>query len=382
MPTPAELAGSFASPITVAPAGCVTTAGGISTIKPSCYSKNADAYLTAIMAPNPPNSSTGQLITNYSQLNNFRQDIIRLDQNIGDRVRVFGRYMEDVVPQNEPFSLWGGGNYPGVENTSVNAPGRNLVVNASMTISPKVVNEVEYVDAWGAINSTLSGIANSPAFLSKLTNNTKYTDPNGRAPNVGFTGGTQAVPALTGLGNGSAPYFERNIDKNIFDNLSIQHGNHTIRTGFTAMWMQKTENASSGFATFTFSPTNGNPAFANFLLGQADSYTQPSKDTIPHLNYVNFEVYVQDDWKVTPRLTINAGVRWSYFPSPTDSNNTLNNFDPLLFNAANAAVIDPLTGNMTGVTASGTAIAQQLTPMGLSFRPVPLARRLKPSPRR
>jgi hypothetical protein len=367
VPTPAELAGSFASAIPVAPAGCVTSAGGISTIKPSCYSKNATAYLNAFMVNNPPNSSTGQLITNYSQLNNFRQDIIRLDQNIGDKVRVFGRYMEDVVPQNEPFSLWGGGNYPGVETTSVNAPGRNLVVNASIAISPKVVNEIEYVDAWGAINSTLSGIANSPSFLSQLTNNTKYTDPNGRAPNVAFLGGTQAVPALTGLGNGSAPYFERNIDKNIFDNLSIQYGNHTIRTGFTAMWMQKTENASSGFATFDFSPTNGNPAFANFLLGQADSYTQPSKDTIPHLNYVNFEAYVQDDWKVTPRLTINAGVRWSYFPSPTDSNNTLNSFDPLLFSAAKAAVINPLTGNMTGLTASGATIDAAHYANGLIF---------------
>jgi hypothetical protein len=230
-----------------------------------------------------------------------------------------------------------------------------------------VVNEIEYVDSWGAINSTLSGIANSPAFLSQLTNNTKYTDPNGRAPNVAFTGGTQAVPALTGLGNGSAPYFERNIDKNIFDNVSIQRGNHNIRAGFTAMWMQKTENASSGFATFTFSPTNGNPAFANFLLGQADSYTQPSKDTIPHLNYVNFEVYVQDDWKITPRLTLNAGVRWSYFPSPTDSNNTLVNFNPNLFKAANAAVIDPISGNMTGVTVSGTPTNAATYTNGLIF---------------
>src|SRR5580658_10268807 len=86
VPTAAELAGSFASPIPVAPAGCVTTAGGVSTISKSCYSKNASAYLNAFMLNNPPNSSTGQLITNYSQLNNFRQDIIRLDQNIGDRV--------------------------------------------------------------------------------------------------------------------------------------------------------------------------------------------------------------------------------------------------------------------------------------------------------
>jgi Carboxypeptidase regulatory-like domain/TonB-dependent Receptor Plug Domain len=364
VPTAAELTGAFTSPIPVAPAGCVTTSGGVSTISPACFSQNAQAYLNAFMLPNPANNSTGdQLITNYSQLNNFRQDIIRLDQNVGDKVRIFGRYMEDVVPQNEPFSLWGGGNYPGVETTSLNAPGRNLVFNATMTLSPKVVNEIEYVDAWGAINSSLKGIANSPAFLSQLTNNTAYQDPNGRAPNVSISG-------LTGLGNGSAPYFERNVDKNIFDNLSIQHGNHTIRTGFTSMWMSKTENASAGAASFNFlddTATGGNPAFANFLLGQATSYTQPSKDTIPFLKYVNFEFYVQDDWKVTRRLTINAGIRYSYFPSPTDSKNTLVNFDPLLYSAANAAVIDPVSGAMTGLTASGDPINAAIYGNGLIF---------------
>ena len=368
VPSVAELGGSFVGPISIVPhAGCVTTAGGISTISPSCYSQNAKAYLSAFMAPNPPNLDGNQLVTNYAQLNNFRQDIIRLDQNIGDKIRVFGRYMEDVVPQNEPFSLWGGGNYPGVETTSINAPGRNLVVNATATLSPKIVNEVEYVDSWGAINSTLSGIANSPTFLGQLTNNTAYQDPNGRAPNVVFTGGTQANPSLTGLGNGSAPYFERNIDKSIFDNLSIQHGNHTFRVGVTAMWMQKTENASAGFATFAFSPANGNPAFANFLLGQADSYTQPSKDTIPHLRYTNFEFYGQDDWKVTRRLTLNLGVRYSYFPSPTDSNNTLNNFNPALFTATGAAVIDPVSGNMKGFTANGNPTSAATYANGLIF---------------
>jgi carboxypeptidase family protein len=361
VPTTAELGGAFAAPIPVAPAGCVTSAGGTSTIKASCYSKNAAAYLNAFIAPNPANNATGdQLITNYSQLNNFRQDIIRLDQNVGDKVRVFGRYMEDVVPQNEPFSLWGGGNYPGVETTSLNAPGRNLVFNATMTLSPKVVNEVEYVDAWGAINSTLKGIANSPAFLSQLTNNTAYKDPNGRAPNVSIAG-------LTGLGNGSAPYFERNVDKNIFDNLSMQHGNHTIRTGFSSMWMTKTENASAGAASFSFTGGNGNPAFANFLLGQADNYSQPSKDTIPFLHYVNFEFYVQDDWKVTRKLTVNAGIRYSYFPSPSDSKNTLVNFDPLLYSAGNAAVIDPALGSMTGLTAAGNPTNAAIYGNGLIF---------------
>ena len=346
VPTAAELSGVFAGPIPVAPGGCVTTSGGTSTISPACFSKNAQAYLSAFMTANPANAN-GQLVTNYSQLNNFRQDIIRLDQNVGDKVRLYARYLEDSVPQNFPFGLWGAANYPGVETTSLNAPGRNLVINATATLSPRIVNEVEFVDSWGAINSVLTNaIASSPAFTSKLTGMTTYQDPYGRAPNVSFGSGA------AGLTNTSAPYFERNKDKNIFDNLSIQHGNHTIRTGLTAMWMTKTENGDAGAATFNFSNANGNAEFANFLLGQADGYNQASKDTVPYLHYVNFEAYVQDDWKITRRLTLNLGVRYSYFPSPSDSNNTLVNFDPNVFNPSKAPAIDPATGKMVAGNAA------------------------------
>src|ERR1700734_1738510 len=233
VPTAAQLGGTFTTPINDAPAGCVTASGGTYTINPSCYSQNAAAYLNAFMLPNPPNVGTNLLDESYSELNNFRQDIIRLDQNVGDRVRVFGRYMEDSVPENFPFGLWGTANYPGADAISLNAPGRNLVVNATASISPKVVNEVEFADSWGAINAGLSGFANSPSFTSQLTGNTAYQDPYGRAPNVSITG-------YTGLTNGNGPYFERNIDKNIFDNFSIQHGNHTPGAGVTAACMTKT----------------------------------------------------------------------------------------------------------------------------------------------
>jgi hypothetical protein len=269
--TTAQIQTGQTSPIPVAPAGCVTTAGtGASetwTLNPSCYSQNAAAYLSTIIAPFPPNAGSNQLVESYSQLNNFRQDIVRLDQNVGDKVRVFARFMQDSVPENFPFGLWGTPNYPGADIISLNAPGRNIVGNATMSISPKVVNEVEFADSWGAINAALSGAENSPSFTSQLTGKTAFPDPYGRAPNA-------VIAGYTGLENGNGPYFERNIDKNIFDNLSIQHGNHTFRLGATAMWMTKTENATAGFATFNFSSAvNGDDAFANFLLGQADSYT-------------------------------------------------------------------------------------------------------------
>ena len=127
--------------------------------------------------------------------------------------------------------------------------------------------------------------------------------------------------------------------------------------------MQKTENGDGGAANFGFSSANnGNDPFANFLLGQADSYSQANHDTVPHLRYVNFETYVQDDWKVTPRLTLNLGVRYSYFPSPTDSNNTLVNFSPLLYSASvgQALLIDPNSGNMTAPNADAATYANGL----------------------
>ena len=46
-----------------------------------------------------------------------------------------------------------------------------------------------------------------------------------------------------------------------------------------------------------------------------------------------------------PRLTLYAGVRWSYFGSPTESNGLLNNFDPASYNAANAPQVNPPNGN-------------------------------------
>ena len=85
------------------------------------------------------------------------------------------------------------------------------------------------------------------------------------------------------------------------------------------------------------------------------TYTQGSRDIIPDLHYINSEAYVQDDWKLNKKLTINLGVRWSAFPSPSDVRNTLNNFDPQIYSASKAPVIDPTSGNFDRPGNDGTA---------------------------
>ncbi|RRA49582.1 carboxypeptidase regulatory-like domain-containing protein [Acidipila sp. EB88] len=329
-PTTAQLNGIVSGQVTGAPAGCVSydPAANQSTISPTCYSNNSKVYLANVFDAFPANSG-GNYVFTYSSLNNFRQDIVRLDQAVNEKIHLFARAIQDETPENFPTGLFAGANYPGLDSTAVNAPGENVVGNLTYTISPSLVNEAEFAYSQGTITATLSGVANSPTVLNQLTNNTPYKDPYGRIPSVTFTGGT-----ITGLAQGDAPYFERNLDRTFFDNLSLTKAQHTLRFGYTFSQMLKTENASEGDASFNFN------SWQDFLLGNVSVYQQASRDIIPDLHYFNMEAYAQDDWKVSRRLTLNLGMRWSYFPSPTDVNNTLNNFDPTLYNGSLAPAID------------------------------------------
>jgi hypothetical protein len=369
-PTAAQLTGSFyAANEPSAPAGCiigwtpnpnVQVGGGTGTINPSCNSANANVYLSQIFSKNQANSTSvnpqtgftgGSQTTSFSTLNNFRQDLVRVDHYFNDKLHFFARGMQDDAPSNLPTGLWGGANYPGVVNVAINAPGKNVVGNLTWTISPRMVNEVEFAYSQGTISGALSGPANSPSLLSSLTNKLANPDPYGRIPTV-----TILDNSVTGVSQGSAPYFERNLDRNIFDNFSVTLGNHTLRAGITAQQMLKTEDASEGNPNFTFN------TWGDFLLGNATVYSQASRDIIPDLRFWNTEAYVQDDWKVNHGLSVNLGLRWTRFPSPSDAKNTLNNFDPLVYESALAPALDN-----TGSFVPGQAFTPATYANGLIF---------------
>ena len=339
-PTTDEVNGTFPGDITAQyPSAVYNPATGTSTIPATAFSKNAQVYLTNLFAPNA--NASGVLTFNQPSVNDYRDDIVRIDHYFNEKLHFFARGMNDSFPQTDPSGLWNGPQYPGAAKVAYDSPGRNVVGNLTWTISPKIVNELEFAYAQGTINAnfTSGDFANNPAFVSALQpNTTKYIDPYGRMPNLNITN-------ITGFGTGSSPYGERNLDRTYFDNLSLAYGKHTIRVGFQIQQMIKTENGTGGDASFSFGTgLTGDVPFADFLLGNVQSYTQASRDTIPNLNFLNSEAYVNDDWKFTPRLTFNLGVRWSSFPSPMDKNNTLTNFDPLFYNSAVAPAIDPVSG--------------------------------------
>jgi len=344
-----NVAGTPAAPATNPyAASCVTgwtvdaaTGNGQGTIIPSCYSANSKVYLTNVFDKYQANQGSNYFF-GYSATNDLRDDIVRVDHYFNDKVHFYARGMNDDMPVAEPMGLWAGNNYPGLVNTTVDSPGKNIVGNLTWTISPKLVNEFEFVWAQGTYGSAIAGgqFATSSTVNGALTPGTAvYTDPYGRVPNVTITG-------FTGYSSGSAPWKERNLDRTYFDNISYSAGKHNLRAGFQFQQMIKTENATEGNPNYTFN------SWGDFLLGNVASFTQNSRDVIPDLHYVNSEAYINDDWKVSNKLTINLGVRYSFLPSVTDVKSTLLGFDPLLYNASDAPKIDPASGNIVAGTAT------------------------------
>jgi hypothetical protein len=351
--TQAMLSGEVSGNFTNAPEGCANydAATDTTTISPSCYSKNSQVYLTNVFSKFQANNGSDYFFA-YSAKNDIRDDIVRVDHYFNEKVHFYARGMNDDMPVNKPEGLWAGSNYPGLASTMLNSPGKNVVGNLTWAISPKIVNEVEFVWAQGTYNSTLSSgqFATSSNVISALTPNTEvYKDPYGRVPAISISG-------VTGFSAGSAPWKERNLDRTYFDNLSIMLGKHTLRTGFQFQQMLKSENGVGGNPSYNFN------SWGDFLLGNVAGFSQSSRDVIPNLHYVNSEAYVNDDWKLNKKLTINIGLRWSFFPSVTDLNNTMFAFDPLLYSGSNAPAISA-SGTMT----SGGAVNAGNYANGLIF---------------
>jgi hypothetical protein len=370
--TPAMVAGQFAgqyTPPSWAPASeaaCVSynAATNTSTISPTCFSKNAKVYLTDVLVPNEANNGPNYFYATASP-NNKRDDIVRIDHYFNEKVHFYARGMQDDIPSIAPGGQsWGSGlNYPGVANTTINTPGKNVVGNLTWTISPKAVNEFEFAFGQGTITAayTSGQTADSSALNAALTPGTSYfPDAHGRVPAV-YIYGQGAFPSVNVINADYAPYHERNMNRTYFDNLSYSLGKNTLRAGFQIEQMLKTENASSGGPP-TWGAPGPIPVYAfntmpDFLLGNVSQFWQTKLDVTPDLHFINAEAYVQDDFKFSSKLTLNLGLRWSFLPSTTDVNNTMDNFDPQYFSAANAPTI---TQGISGGNFASTTVTSPL----------------------
>lgn len=344
VPTAEERQGIFANPVCIEisadGATCVQTGTRITNINPVARSYIQDIYSKI---PNP--TSGNNLFVPLRGVFNARQEIVRIDHTFTQKFSVNGRFLHDSIPTIEPGGLFTNNFTPGVATTKTNSPGRSLVIRGTSSLSSTMFNETGWAWSRGGIFSNPVGLmarANSPNVNPPLV----FPGNPERVPTIVFTGG---LASLSSFG----PYDNFSYNHTIFNNATKVVGRHTVKFGGQFHIYRKHENQlgdNSGAFNFANTPRPAanvtlQQSWANFLLGRAASFSQVSQDLTADLRAKSFELYIQDDFRVKPNLTLNFGLRYSNFRQATDANGLLTNFDPSRFDLAKAFQIDPVTGN-------------------------------------
>lgn len=325
----------------------------------------AQQYINTIWnnVPNPTSPATLQLDFPALNIAKFRQEIIRLDHTVNDRLSIFYRYEHDKIPTTDADGTIGGrSNLPFVNRTESDSPGRTHSAQVTFAFRPNMIVEGRFTYGYGAIFINTIGLLAKD--VSQIAVNLPYPSVRDVVPTVSVGG----FNSLSGFSN----YIDPSSKGNGAGTLTWIKGNHTMKYGFMYSRNTKTENALGGTNQGSFSAFNNtvtsltSPAcvratgvastaintlyqnWACFMLGKNVTFTQANLDLTVDFRQKSIEGFAQDEWKFRENITLTYGVRYSYFGPPSDNNGLLTNFVPSLWNPANAPQVTGAGSRRTG----------------------------------
>jgi carboxypeptidase family protein/TonB-dependent receptor-like protein len=312
-----------------------------------------------------PNNGVNFYTAAPSLPTSFRDDMFKIDYNITDNIRAFFRYTQDAFDADYVPTLWSAANF-GTVKSKWSSPAKSSVFHLTQAIRPDLLNEF---------------IASFSADVNKVNNFTGFDSPAGSIDKpAGFSmksifPANQSQPKLPGISlSGGVPvdfaestgfeFFFWDPQPAIKDNLIWTHGRHTTKTGFFLLYNHINTTTNIGYNTqgfLSFGPGNGSSissgnALADMYLGLIANYQEYGRvvngqllgdAALGHWRQWDFEPYVQDDWRVTPHLTLNLGLRYSWLTAFHDTVTPTNDslFVPSMYNPAKQAQLDS-NGNL------------------------------------
>ena len=248
---------------------------------------------------------------------------VRLDHRLTDRASLSARYSFGDRELFEPFTGPSFSQVPGFGDL-VPRRGQNAMINESHVFSPRVINEARFAFNRVAIAVTPEGggaSLNRQVGLPELSSNP-------RDFGLSFITVTGYSPLGDEFNN---PQASATNTFQLLDNLSYARGAHLAKFGFDFRAAQQNafrDVQSRGFLTFSSQfPLTGN-ALADLLLGFPALTGGARVDNAQHLRTRSYNFYANDSWRVTPRLTVNAGLRYELNTPPVDAQDRANLYDP------------------------------------------------------
>jgi hypothetical protein len=276
----------------------------------------------------------------------WRQELFRIDQNITDKVRANFRYIHDSWNEQYPVPLWTSGtSFPTVQ-TNFNNPGVSMVARVTANVAPTLLNEFVASYTTDHISTNLTGPWERPSGFGAVgLYNNGY---GGKVPGISLAGGEFGAGFAEDPGYVPNGPLNSNPTFTFRDNLTKITGPHNLQFGIYVVTAHKNEIPQPSYgvngllqynSTLAFPASSGN-AFADLLLGNISTFTQEGAALKMHEEYKIYEPYFQDDWHATKRLTLNLGVRFSFFGTYREENNLAWNFDPAFY-VAGASSVNP-----------------------------------------
>jgi hypothetical protein len=290
----------------------------------------------------------------------WREELFRIDHNLTAHNRLSFHYVHDSWDQLQPSSLWTGDPFPIVQ-TDFNGPAISMLARLTSTISPTLLNE--FVASYTTDHLTMHSTGHNwqgpqgGLPMGYLFPNNGYV---GKLPTISLTGGYAYGGGFSMDPNGEWPEgpYNSNPTYTYRDNMTKIAGKHSLAFGAYFVAAQKNELSgllTDGQLSFSTSSTvtTGN-SFADMLLGNIASFSQGSSQLKFYNRYKIVEPYLQDDWRATPRLTLNLGLRLSLFGTYREKYGHAYNWDPAVYLKNGAAAVPQIDTNGNLVSGVGS----------------------------
>ncbi len=294
--------------------------GQLNVLCPAAVNATAQRILNLYPLPNRINNAgNGLLNSNYTTPITNTDDTVqwdaRVDYNASATDQAFVRYSYQHEYQFYPPPLGpvlDGGTF-GSDGNEVNI-GENFALSETHVFSPKILNEFRFGYNYGHFSYTQPNASNLGLAASYGLGGIPESPLNGGLPNLYFPGNAGIQDA------GSPNYYPSDEHENVWqalDNVTLSLGNHSIRGGVSIQRIRfSTLQPPGGHGNYNYTGAyssaygiaNTGNAVADFLSDNQNNSYLTSTNTVDDVRW-DRAGYIQDDWKVSERLTLNLGLR-------------------------------------------------------------------------